>query len=145
MNAWLPQASSLLPDSEVPVASRSVRPVGDGLLSEGNSPYLRPDAGAPNPHLCERWTAQPSRAGSAADRLYPRGCDPLLVQELSCVGVTLARWYPRPDESFPHPGVSPDGVPEGTPDPIQHLWDRIGLDVATSRRLGRRDMSSSLW
>src|ERR1700742_4441318 len=83
-HAW-PQASSLLPARSLlraPSLLERCSSVGDGNLSEGNSPYLRPDRS--DPHLSERRAAHLRRqegqgAKPAADYLYPTGCDPPLA------------------------------------------------------------------
>ena len=86
MNAWLPQASSLIPwgarrpqpkPSSVDVLSPTrhvpeyvLSPVDGGPVSRGSSPYLKPGRERPDPCLSERCTAQcPGRQKSTG--VYP--------------------------------------------------------------------------
>ena len=141
MNAWLPQASSLLPAAQeiaAPTASRPVRPVGGGFLSEGNSPYLRPaQEDGPTPwRALNRPTAlrPPSRLRIVSiHRIVTR--PPLRAPPR---GVTAAAWYRWPLESSPHPGVSPYSAPkDARPEPARYgsgqTRPRSGL-----RGLGRK-------
>ena len=114
MNAWLPQASSVVPTvchegGRPGHFSAPCGPVDGRTLSGGRSPYLRyPLRWVPTP-----WRALNRPALYSGSRV---GCGSSLFSDLlpACprAGFDVevlppTPWYQRPDESSPHPGVLP--------------------------------------